>query len=147
MQLLQGFQNIKKWRNFGFSIFFCNFTHYSDSTLNMRGIYRYIYPVLTALILCCPMALAQHQDTNAWHEAKSIKGNFKAVSAYPEIEVFSAPNVIMIKVNQSTNVRLFTILGKLISSQHLEPGIFEYHFDTHGIYIVQTEKNSCKIAI
>lgn len=82
-----------------------------------------------------------------WQETKSISGNFKAVSSQPEIEIFSAPNYIILKVNQGVDVRLFTILGKLISSQHLEPGIFQYHLDSHGIYIIKTGETSCKIAI
>lgn len=93
-----------------------------------------------------PMIFAQSQS-KFWQEAKNINGNFKAVSSLPDIEVFSAPNVIMLKVNSPTDVRLFTILGKIISSQHLEPGIFEYHLEAHGIYIVKTEVSSCKIAI
>lgn len=86
---------------------------------------------------------AEHQ----WQEAKAINGNFKAVSSQPDIEVFSAPNVIMIKVNHNVDVRVFTILGKLISEEHLEPGIFQYNVDSHGIYIIKTQESSCKIAI
>lgn len=82
-----------------------------------------------------------------WQNAKNIEGNYKAVSSQPDIEVFSAPNMIMVKVNHETEVRLFTILGKLIHAQKLEPGIFEYHLETHGIYIIKTDSSSCKIAI
>ena len=106
--------------------------------------------ILTSLLLCmaltCPLVVAQNQS-KTWHEAKNISGNFKAVSSMPDIEVFSSPNVIMIKVNHSTDVRLFTILGKIICSQHLDPGLFEFHLESHGIYIVKTDISSCKIAI
>ena len=102
--------------------------------------------LILAVSFCSQMAIAQsHPKT--WHEAKSISGNFKAVSTQPEIEIFSAPNIIMIKVNQESEVRIFTILGKLISSQSLKPGIYEYHMDAHGVYIIKTENNSSKIAI
>ena len=98
------------------------------------------------LILSTPLLLAQSHD-HQWKEAKSINGNFKAVSTQPDIEIFSAPNIVMLKVNENVEVRLFTILGKLISAQQLEPGIFVYNMDSHGIYIIKTEKTSCKIAI
>ena len=99
-----------------------------------------------SLSLALPVAKAQ-THVKSWQTAKSISGNFKAVTSQPDIEVFSAPNTIMIKVNQGTEVRLFTILGKLIHAQKLEPGLFEYHVESHGIYIIKTEDSSCKIAI
>lgn len=82
-----------------------------------------------------------------WQEVKSVSGNFKAVSSHPEIEVFSSPNILMIKVYKESEVRLFTILGKLLLSQKLPPGIYEYKIDSHGIFIVKTDENSCKVAV
>lgn len=102
--------------------------------------------ILLWIFFTSPIMIAYSQS-NVWVEAKSINGNFKAVCAQPDIEVFSAPNVIMIKVNQPTEVRLFSILGKKISSEHLERGLFQYHMESHGIYIVKTDMSSCKIAI
>ncbi|MCH5235701.1 MAG: hypothetical protein J1E16_10440 [Muribaculaceae bacterium] len=93
-----------------------------------------------------PLLLAQTHD-HQWKEAKAISGNFKAITTQPDIEIFSAPNTIMLKVNENVEVRIFTILGKLISAQQLEPGIFMYNMDAHGIYIIKTEKTSCKIAV
>ena len=85
--------------------------------------------------------------SKGWQEAKSVSENFKAISSQHDIEVFSAPNVIMIKVNKPSQVRLFTILGKLLSEQHLEPGVYQYRVETHGIYLIKTDDSSCKIAI
>lgn len=82
-----------------------------------------------------------------WEEAKTINGNFKAVASQNDIEVFSAPNIIMIKVNRNVEVRIFSILGKLLSLEHFEPGIYQYQLDSHGIYIIKTDETSCKIAI
>ena len=105
-----------------------------------------IASLFVCISLACPLAEAQ-THAKSWQAAKSISGNFKAVSSQPDIEVFSAPNTIMLKVNQGTEVRLFTILGKLILAQKLEPGLFEYRLESHGIYIIKTDESSCKIAI
>lgn len=107
------------------------------------------FPVsfLISLILSLAIPAMAQENTRIWQETKSLSHNLKAVSATEEVEVFSAPNVIMVKVNKPCEIRIFTILGKLVSAQKLEPGIFEYHLDTHGIYIIKTENSSCKIAI
>ena len=98
----------------------------------MMKIIKILLIIGISLVFCSDLAMAQ-SNPKSWQEAKSINGSFKAVSSQPEIEVFSAPNVIMIKVNHETEVRIFTILGKLISSQLLKPGIYEYRLDSHGV--------------
>ena len=91
-------------------------------------------------------ALVQTHDYQ-WQEAKNISGNFKAVTSQPDIEVFSAPNVIMIKVNHEVKVNIFTILGKLISTETLSPGIYQFEIESHGVYIIKTDETSCKLAL
>lgn len=106
--------------------------------------------ILASLILALAFGIntgVAQSHPKTWQEAKTISGNFKAVSSQPGFEVFSAPNVIMLKVNQETEVRIFTILGKLVSAQMLKPGIYEFHMESHGVYIIKTDEISCKLAI
>lgn len=126
-----------------FPFFFINFTPIFPIMFFKRKIFRFIASLLAFLPFVGIAQTTEHQ----WQEAKVINGNFKAISNQPDIEVFSAPHVIMIKVNHDIDVRIFTILGKLVSQQHLTPGIYEYKMDSHGIYIIKTEESSCKIAI
>ena len=111
--------------------------------LFFRNIFLSILLGITGFL---PLSAAQPSDPQ-WEEAKTINGNFKAVASQNDIEVFSAPNVIMIKVNRNVEVRIFTILGKLLSIEQFEPGIYQCQLDSHGIYIIKTEETSCKIAI
>lgn len=92
-------------------------------------------------------AAATHESGQGWEETQSITGNFKAILAQPDIEVFSAPYTVMMKVNHEVDVRIYTILGKLVSSEHLNPGIYKYTHEAHGIYIIKTDETSCKVAI
>ena len=107
---------------------------------------KILLPAVFFLSLLPLNTLAQSHERQ-WTVTKNIEGNFKAVTSQPDIEVFSSPNVILLRANQPVEVRLFTILGKLISAQKLEPGLYEYHLDSHGIYIIKTSETSCKIAI
>lgn len=82
-----------------------------------------------------------------WEVAKSISDNVKQVSAQSDIHVYTAPSRIILNVSQPVNVKIFTILGKQVSSQKLEPGIYEYRLNPHGIYIIKTNETTCKVAI
>ena len=112
----------------------------------MLSLKKLCFLCILGLTISIPAVKAQSHETH-WQEAKAITGNFKAVSSQHDIEIFSSPNVIMLKVNHDVEVRLFTILGKLISADYLHPGIYQYHLDAHGIYIIKTEETSCKVAI
>lgn len=112
----------------------------------LKGKLRIVWFIGILLTTGCLVAQL-HELPNHWIEAKTINGNFKAVTSQPDIEVFSAPNIIMVKVNHEVEVRIYTILGKLISAQNLQPGIYQHQIDSHGIYIVKTDDTSCKIAI
>lgn len=107
---------------------------------------RIIIAVISGV--CCLTSMASAQSVeHQWQEAKNISGNFKAVSSHPDIEVFSAPNMIMLKVSREVKVNVFSILGKLLSSQTLTPGIYQFEIESHGVYIIKTDETSCKIAI
>ena len=108
---------------------------------------RFLFSMLICSILLLPSALFAQSHNKNWIEAKTNNINFKAIASQPDIEVFSAPNLIKVKINQPTQIRLFTILGKLIEEHKLEPGTYEYHLDTHGIYIIKTDDMSCKVAV
>ena len=111
------------------------------------GFYKkYIIASVVGFLLSAPCVYAQSFD-NQWHETKMVAGSLKAVTSQTDIEVFSSSSLIMVRVNKEVDIRIFTILGKLISSQHLSPGVYEYHMEPHGIYIVKTEDTSCKLAI
>lgn len=82
-----------------------------------------------------------------WEISKGPAPEMKHVLSQPDIEVFTAPSTIIINVNQPVNVKIFSILGKEISSQKLETGSYEFHLNSHGIYIIKTPGSTCKVAI
>lgn len=86
-------------------------------------------------------------NVGKWEPVKEIETNLRLVSKQPNIEVFSQPSRITVTVHTPINVKIFTILGKLVSTQDLEPGIYEYKLNTHGIYIIKTSETTCKVAI
>lgn len=102
--------------------------------------------LLTVACLAAPSLYAQNA-AHKWEPSKNMPENMKRILSQEDIQIFTAPSTISITVNQPVNVKLFTILGKLVSSQNLEPGTYEYKLNTHGIYIIKTAETTCKVAI
>ena len=108
---------------------------------------KLIFLILLALYLFPLNSIAQQYVGKLWQEIVSLGYNFKPVVSQEDIEIYASSNTIQIKLNQAQNIQIYTILGKLVSNQKLEPGIFEYKVDKHGVYIIKYETSSCKIAL
>ena len=112
----------------------------------LKRLRKILFSVLLGLILSVPSTFAQTYG-KVWQEIGTVSSYYRPVFSQDDIDVFSGSNLIILKTNRETDVRIFTILGKLISSQRIGPGTFEFRPDAKGIYIIKTEEISCKVAI
>lgn len=112
----------------------------------MKAIVRYITCAFLAVVVSAPSLYAQSSNLK-WEAVKAMTNNMKHIAKENDIEVFSAPSLVFINVNRNVKVQIFTILGKLVSSQNLEPGSYEFKLETHGVYIIKTPETTCKVAI
>ena len=82
-----------------------------------------------------------------WQESDFIANWLNPVADNDDIEIYTKPGVIIVKVKKETFISLYTILGKPLGTQNLEPGIYEMPLNSHGVFIVKTEGSSCKISL
>ena len=62
------------------------------------------------------------------------------------VEIYQRSGAIIIKTQHTTQVKVFTILGQLVSQATLQPGVWELKL-TRGIYLVKTGNITQKVAI
>lgn len=104
---------------------------------------------LTVFILCMSSALAFHSRAaqKDWETLKIENKNAKPISSDDKIEIKSLPSLIIVNVGQTSKVEIFTILGRLVSNETLQPGSYQFEVPVHGIYIVKVGDLTCKIAV
>ena len=90
--------------------------------------------------------IALPQTQLRWETLKAVPPTMKPIMSQNDIAVFAAPSVIAITVSHPVNIKIFTILGKLVTSKKLEPGIYEFNLNAHGVYIIKTDDTTCKVA-
>lgn len=105
-----------------------------------------VAPFVMAFLLLA-IALPAFSHENQWEEIEYIGDEVKSISKQPDIEVFAAPQVIKVNLSKPLKIEIFTILGKLVSSQQLDIGSYEFRMNSHGVYIVKTEESTSKVAI
>lgn len=76
-----------------------------------------------------------------WQESKH------AVSADADVDIFGRDGVIVVRTSRRIQVRVFTILGQLVSQATLNPGESLLKVNSRGIYIVKVENRTQKVAL
>ena len=64
-----------------------------------------------------------------------------------QAKVGSADKCIYIAVEQKVEVKVFTILGQMVITQTLEPGVYRLPITSRGIYIVKIGSATHRIII
>lgn len=110
---------------------------------------------LKRLILSLSMALALGiifpgvgvAAEKKWEPLKVSIEDAKSIAKEAHLEILSMPSRIILNADQPVKIEIFTILGRLVSSESLPPGSYEFSVEVHGIYIIKVGDITCKIAL
>ncbi len=91
------------------------------------------------------MALAEVQ----WHETnREVQGkSLNDPRTSDGVEIYGNNGVITIVTPKRITVRVYTILGQMISQATLQPGTSELRLGSRGIYLVRIANITQKVAI
>lgn len=99
--------------------------------------------VLTLGLNNVALAEVQWRETNrevqgrTWNDPRSSDG----------IEIYGRNGTITIVTPKRITVRVYTILGQIVSQATLQPGTSELRLGTRGIYLVRIGNMTQKVAI
>lgn len=82
-----------------------------------------------------------------WEIVKMDLRGTKQVLKDSEIEIRTAPAMIIVTSSQPVRIKVFTILGRLISDETLQPGTSRLNMESSGVYILKAGELTCKVAI
>lgn len=85
--------------------------------------------------------------TKGWEQVKSEYSELKSIVKDTEIEILTAPSLVVVSSSKPVKIQIFTILGRLVSSETLPAGTSQLSIQAHGVYIVKVGELTCKIAI
>lgn len=110
---------------------------------------------LAKAFLCVSMLIAWTGDCLAnngtgqknWEHLKTERTDTKPVAKDTDIEIRSARRTIVVNTSRQVDIQVFTIIGRLVSADTLQPGIHQLYVPTHGVYIVKAGELTCKVAL
>lgn len=99
------------------------------------------------ILLFCLLAFSVSAENN-WQTIRPEKvSDAKVIASNEEIEVKAQNGAIIVSTTRPTQIKVYTILGQLVSQENLPSGVSRLNINTHGVYIVKVEGLTCKVAL
>lgn len=99
--------------------------------------------LLTAAVSFMPPAAS----AKGWEPVKTERADAKYVVRESELDIKAASGLIIVSTNHAVQIKVFTILGRLVSSETVQPGKSQLQLPAHGVYIVKVGDLTCKVAV
>lgn len=102
--------------------------------------------ILSVVVLAMPCI---SQAARSW---ETLKGSdrmqqSRIVKHTADVEVRAAHGAIIISTAKPVQVRVFSILGQLVSQETLPAGVSVLELNMHGVFIVKIGDTTCKVAL
>lgn len=82
-----------------------------------------------------------------WESSRTEKSTTRLVGKNSEIEVRSGKGLIQVTASRPVTIKVYSILGQLISQETLPAGTSYYIVNSHGIFIIKVGDLTCKVSL
>jgi len=82
-----------------------------------------------------------------WQEYNNRVSNLSSVRNTEDVDIYIKEGSIIISTSKKVQVKVFTILGQLVSQSAVGPGLFEMKIATRGIYLIKIDSITQKIVL
>ncbi len=82
-----------------------------------------------------------------WEPVKTEYPDSKSIAKDTDVEIKVGQGHLVVIANRQVNIKVFSILGQLISSENLPAGTHRLAGNPHGVYIVKAGDLTCKVVL
>lgn len=99
------------------------------------------------LLLCGAISQPAYAAPKGWEQVKTERADAKSIIRDTELEIKAASGIIIVNSNHPVQIKIFTILGRIVNSETLPAGRSQLQLPAHGVYIVKVGDLTCKVAV
>lgn len=116
--------------------------------MNMHIPYsKHILPgILIAASCVCAYPLSTRVPAN-WEQAQSEASNLKSIGKTDDVEILASPGSVTVRTGKAIRIKVFSILGRVVADNILQPGSYRLQLPGRGIYVVSAGELTCKVAV
>lgn len=82
-----------------------------------------------------------------WETPKTERTEIPVAARDTDVTIRATKGTIIVTANKPVQIKVFSILGQLISNETLPAGTSQLNVSTHGVFIVKTGELTCKVAL
>lgn len=82
-----------------------------------------------------------------WEQVRAERSDTRQVVSDQDLEIKAAKGIVVVKANKTVQIKVFTILGRLVTAETLPAGTHQFMLPASGIYMVKAGDVTCKIAV
>lgn len=107
-----------------------------------RRLCRVVAVLMASIAVMMPLS----SFAKGWEPVRTDVSGLNSVARDNDVEIRVSPGHVVVVASQSVQIKVFTILGQVVSSETLPAGISRLPL-SHGVYIVKVGDLTCKIAV
>ncbi|MDE6548021.1 MAG: T9SS type A sorting domain-containing protein [Muribaculaceae bacterium] len=108
--------------------------------------YRRLCGFMAVVALTLAVSLPFSSFAKGWEPVRTDVSGLNSVARDNDVEIRVSPGHVVVVASQPVQIKVFTILGQVVSSESLPVGISRLPL-SHGVYIVKVGDLTCKIAV
>lgn len=109
---------------------------------------RLLHIILLLAAACAPAATAQNDSKSpVWEQIDTADSseNRDELPAHDNVEISCRKGMIYISVSKPVKIEIYSILGQLITSKQVKPGIIRLTLNKRGVYILKAGSTTRRI--
>ncbi|MDE5812849.1 MAG: T9SS type A sorting domain-containing protein, partial [Muribaculaceae bacterium] len=104
--------------------------------------------LLAAVVSVLLTASPAYAANPKWEPARTEEQETdRTVIKETDIEIRTGKGVIVVTASKPVQVKVYTILGQLVSRENLPAGTSRLNVQAHGVYIIKSGELTCKVAL
>lgn len=103
-----------------------------------------------AVIMLCGVLFSASPALAAsakWESIKSERTDTRTIAKDADTEIRIAKGVIVVITSRPVQVKIYTILGQIVSRETVGAGMSQISIYPHGVYIIKIGDLTCKAAL
>lgn len=109
---------------------------------------RYRFFAVIALGIMMAFSVAPiNAAPGKWEQVRNERSDTRTVASDSDTEIKASKGVVVVVASKPVQVKIYTILGQLVSRETLPAGISQISIQPHGVYIIKSGDLTCKVAL